>query len=186
MANSAKHEGSVESLKGELKRLEDEMFELRSKKGKIEEVIQGMKVSHQSKVDDLDREIRERGGKIGELEAEVEKLGVKISNLEENKAALWTEAGNIFILTFTANHYWRLGKPGLVNCLQFVTGTVNIAVGLRTKKALIIDTESGAIRKRFSETEEIKEVEGRGEVVFVLTSRHLSLFSHKTEQIIHR
>ena len=111
-------------------------------------------------------------------------LGTRFS--EENKAALWTEAGNIFILTFTANHYWRLGKPGLVNCLQFVTGTVNIAVGLRTKKALIIDTESGAIRRRFSETEEIKEVEGRGEVVFVLTSRHLSLFSHKTEQIIHR
>ena len=95
VANSAKHEGSVESLKGELKRLEDEMFELRSKKGKLEEVIQGMKVSHQSKVDDLDREIRERGGKIGELEAEVEKLGVKISNLEENKAALETEVSGL-------------------------------------------------------------------------------------------
>ena len=38
VANSAKHEGSVESLKGELKRLEDEMLELRSKKGKLEEV----------------------------------------------------------------------------------------------------------------------------------------------------
>ena len=95
VANSAKHEGSVESLKGELKRLEDEMFELRSKKGKLEEVIEGMKVSHQSKVADLDREIRERGGKIGELEAEVEKLGVKISNLEENKAALETEVSGL-------------------------------------------------------------------------------------------
>ena len=104
----------------------------------------------------------------------------------DNKAALWSEAGNIFILTFTANHYWKLGKPGLVNCLQFVAGTVNIAVGLKTKKALIIDTESGAVRKRFSETEEIREVEGRGELVYILTSRHLSLFSQKTEQIIHR
>ena len=104
----------------------------------------------------------------------------------DNKAALWSEAGNIFILTFTANHYWKLGKPGLVNCLQFVAGTGNIAVGLKTKKALIIDTESGAVRKRFSETEEIREVEGRGELVYILTSRHLSLFSQKTEQIIHR
>merc|ERR1712091_78670 len=50
VANSAKHEGSVESLKGELKRLEEEMFELRTQKGKLEEVIEGMKVSHQSKV----------------------------------------------------------------------------------------------------------------------------------------
>ena len=24
----------------------------------------------------------------------------------QNRAALWTEAGNIFILAFTANHYW--------------------------------------------------------------------------------
>ena len=67
-----------------------------------------------------------------------------------------------------------------------MAGTVNIAVGLKTKKALIIDTESGAVRKRFSETEEIREVEGRGELVYILTSRHLSLFSQKTEQIIHR
>ena len=111
-------------------------------------------------------------------------LGAQLSG--QNKAAVWTEAGNIFILTFTANHYWKLGKPGLVNCLSFQAGTVNIAVGLKTKKALIIDTESGAVRKRFSETEEIKEVEVRGEVVYILTSRHLSLFDQMTEQIIHR
>ena len=111
-------------------------------------------------------------------------LGAQFS--EQNRAALWTEAGNIYILTFTANHYWKLGKPGLVNCLKFVAGTVNIAVGLRTKKALVIDTESGAVRKRFSETEEIREVEVRGEVVYILTSHHLSLFSQQTELIIHR
>ena len=111
-------------------------------------------------------------------------LGAQFS--EQNRAALWTEAGNIYILTFTANHYWKLGKPGLVNCLKFVAGTVNVAVGLRTKKALVIDTESGAVRKRFSETEEIREVEVRGEVVYILTSHHLSLFSQQTEQIIHR
>ena len=75
-------------------------------------------------------------------------LGAQFS--EQNRAALWTEAGNIFILTFTANHYWKLGKPGLVNCLKFVAGTLNIAVGLRDKKALIIDTETRAVRKRFS------------------------------------
>ena len=112
-------------------------------------------------------------------------LGAQVSG--QNRAALWTEAGNIFILTFTANHYWKLGKPGLVNCLQFVAGTYNIAVGLRrTKKALVIDTESGAVKKRFSETEEIKEVEVKGQVIYILTSHHLSLFSHETEQIIHR
>ena len=111
-------------------------------------------------------------------------LGAQFS--EQNRAALWTEAGNIFILTFTANHYWKLGKPGLVNCLKFVSGSVNIAVGLKTKKALIIDTESGAVRKRFSETEEIREVEVRGQVVYILTSHHLSLFCQESQQIIHR
>ena len=111
-------------------------------------------------------------------------LGAQFS--EQNRAALWTETGNIFILTFTANHYWKLGKPGLVNCLKFVAGTLNIAVGLRTKKALIIDTESGAVRKRFSETEEIREVEVGGQVVYILASHHLSLFSQETQQIIHR
>ena len=45
-------------------------------------------------------------------------LGTQFS--EQNRAALWTEVGNIFILTFTADHYWKLGKPGLVNCLKFV------------------------------------------------------------------
>ena len=88
-----------------------------------------------------------------------------------------TEAGNIFILTFTANHYWKLGKPGLVNCLKFVAGTLNIAVGLRTKKALIIDTESGAVRKRFSESEEIREVEVGGQVVYNLHPRQPSPLS---------
>ena len=111
-------------------------------------------------------------------------LGAQFS--EQNRAALWTEAGNIFILTFTANHYWKLGKPGLVNCLSFQAGTVNIVVGLKTKKALIIDTESGAVRKRFSETEEIQEVEVRGQVVYILTSHHLSLFCQESQQIIHR
>ena len=118
----------------------------------------------------------ERGEKI---------LGARVSG--QNTAALWTEAGNIFILTFTANHYWKLGKPGLVSCLQFLAGTDNIAVGLRrTKKALVIDTQSGAVRKRFSETEEIQEVQVRGQVVYILTSNHLSLFSQETEQVIHR
>ena len=111
-------------------------------------------------------------------------LGAQFS--EQNRAALWTEAGNIFILTFTANHYWKLGKPGLVNCLKFVSGSDNIAVGLKTKKALIIDTESGAVRKRFSETEEIREVEVRVQVVYILTSHHLSLFCQESQQIIHR
>ena len=111
-------------------------------------------------------------------------LGAQFS--EQNRAALWTEAGNISILTFTANHYWKLGKPGLVNCLKFVVGTLNNAVGLRTKKALIIDTETGAVRKRFSETEEIRELEVREQVVYILASHHLSLFSQETQQIIHR
>ena len=96
------------------------------------------------------------------------------------------EAGNISILTFTAIHYWKLGKPGLVNCLKFMAGTLNIAIGLRTKKALVIDTESGAVRKRFSESEEIREVEVREQVVYILASHHLSLFSLETQQITHR
>ena len=102
-------------------------------------------------------------------------LGAQFS--EQNRAALWTEAGNIFILTFTANHYWKLGKPGLVNCLKFVAGTLNIAVGLRTKKALIIDTETRAVRKRFSESEEIREVEVGGQVVYNLHPRQPSPLS---------
>ena len=41
-----------------------------------------------------------------------------------------------------------------------MTGTDNIAVGLRRKKkTLVIDTQFGVVRKTFSETEETEEIE---------------------------
>ena len=46
----------------------------------------------------------------------------------KNTAALWT---------FTANPYRKLGKQGQVNCLHFVAGTDNNAVGLRILPVLM-------------------------------------------------
>ena len=105
----------------------------------------------------------------------------------ENKAAVWTERGNIYILSVSANHYRKLGKPGIINCLQFVTAEpVNIVVGLKTKKALVINTETGAVRKRFSETEDIQWVGSFSDTLAVLTIHHLSVFSYGTAQLLSR
>ena len=103
-------------------------------------------------------------------------VGAEFSS--QNKVALWTERGNIFILTLKSNHYWKLGKPGTVNCLAFVASDpVNIAVGLKTKRVLVINTQTGAVRRRFTESEDIRQVGSTGDVVFTLTSHHLTLFS---------
>ena len=105
----------------------------------------------------------------------------------ENKAALWTERGNIYILSLSANHYRKLGKPGLINCLQFVTAEpVNILVGLKTKKALVINTETGAVRRRFSESEDILWVGSCSETLAILTIHHLSVFSYGTAELLSR
>ena len=122
-----------------------------------------------------------RDGKLLELRVS---SGEKIVGAElscENKAAVWTEKGNIFILTVKANHYWKLGKPGLVKSLKFVAGDPDsVLVGLKTKKLLVIDTETGAIKRRLSESEDILSVGSSGDVLQSLTSHHLTLFSYRT------
>ena len=72
-----------------------------------------------------------------------------------------------------------------------MTGTDNIAVGVRRKKkTLVIDTQFGVVRKRFSETEEIEELEVRAEGAGCLHP-HLSLSvslqsGNKTDHSLHR
>ena len=67
----------------------------------------------------------------------------------ENRAVLWTEKGNIYKLNFGQNKYWKVGKPGVVSCANYqVKPSTHLLVGLRTGRAICIDTETGAIRSR--------------------------------------
>ena len=54
------------------------MFELPSKKGKVEEILQRAKDSHKAKVAELEWEIKERGGESRELETDRYKQEIKI------------------------------------------------------------------------------------------------------------
>ena len=69
-----------------------------------------------------------------------------------HKAVLWTDKGYIYLVHFAANVYHLVGKPGLINCCRFVTNSANkIVVGLRTKRVLKIDVDTGSIESRHVE-----------------------------------
>jgi len=103
----------------------------------------------------------------------------------DNQAVLWTEKGNIYKLNFGQNRYWKVGKPGVVSCANFqLTPANHLMVGLATGRAIIIDTESGAIRSRFVENCDILGVGGShdGLVVFTMCRDHVTLWDMPTKQ----
>jgi len=103
----------------------------------------------------------------------------------ENQAVLWTEKGNIYKLIFGQNRYWKVGKPGVVSCASFQQSPPNhLLVGLATGRAVVIDTDTGAIRARFVENCDILSVGGShdGLLVFTQCKDHVTVWDITTKQ----
>jgi len=124
-------------------------------------------------------------GKILEVKVKGGEKIIEAQFNSENQAVLWTEKGNIYKLNFGQNMYWKVGKPGVVSCANFqLTPANHMLVGLATGRAVIIDTETGAIRSRFVENCAILGVGGShdGLVVFTMCRDHVTLWDMPTKQ----
>ena len=101
----------------------------------------------------------ENGKILGLVLADGEKVvGVNFS--KDKVLLLWTESGNIYKVDLVGNKYHKIGRPGRVHMVcsdDCDGGFVTVLAGGRPR-VLYIETETGKIRWRLVEEEEVKGV----------------------------
>ena len=136
-------------------------------------------------------DVQDENGKIlGLVLADGENV-VGVNFTQDKALLLWTETGNIYEVDLVGNRFHKIGRPGRIHmvCSDGCDGGFVAVLAGGRPRVLYIDTETGKIRWRVVEEEEVRGVTLDGNIMAVWGDTRVGLWrvaGSKSPQLLAR